>query len=190
MRKVLLAVLLTMLATPALAHTGHGDASGFAHGFAHPFFGTDHLLAMLAVGLWSGFVLQRRFWLGAATFMAAMSAGAALSWIGIAIPMVETWILISVIVFGLLSVVSRSGQAEGLTRASFAAIALFALCHGHAHATEATGDVTAYLAGFLTATAVLHMTGIVLARGIASRVLVQRAAGLGIAASGIFLMMG
>lgn len=190
MKRISLAVLLTMLVTPALAHTGHGEASGFIHGLQHPFFGLDHLFAMLAVGLWSGFVLPRRFWMGAATFMAAMTAGAALSWAGVAIPMVESWIAVSVIVFGLLTVVSRNGQTEGLTRASLAAIALFALCHGHAHATEATGNAAAYLAGFLIATAVLHMAGILMARGLANRVLVQRAAGLGIAASGLYLMVG
>ena len=99
MKRILLASIFTLLATPALAHTGHGDTSGFIHGLQHPLFGMDHLLAMLAVGLWSGFVLPKRFWAGAVTFMAAMAAGAGLSWAGIGIPMVETWIVTSVVAF-------------------------------------------------------------------------------------------
>ena len=190
MKRFSLAVLLTMLATPALAHTGHGDASGFAHGLQHPLLGADHLLAMRAVGLWSGFVLRKRLWMGAATFMAAMVAGAGLSWGGIGLPMVETWIVLSVMVFGLLAAVSRPGQPDGFTRASLAAIAMFALCHGHAHATEVSGNAVAYLAGFLAATAALHMAGIVIARSVASRVLLQRTVGLGVAASGLLLMVG
>lgn len=190
MKRTTLAALLALIATPALAHTGHGDTSGFIHGLEHPILGPDHLLAMLAVGLWSGFILPTRFWAGAAAFIAAMAAGAGLSWAGIGMPMVETWIVLSVVVFGVLTLVSRKGQAEGLTQASLAAIALFALCHGHAHATEASGNALAYLAGFVISTAALHVVGILIARAIAEKVIVQRALGAGIAASGLYLMVG
>lgn len=190
MKRILLASVLTLFATPALAHTGHGDTSGFMHGLQHPLFGMDHLLAMLAVGLWSGFVLPKRFWAGAATFMAAMAAGAGLSWVGIGIPMVETWIVTSVLAFGILTLVSRRGQPEGFTAASLVTIALFALCHGHAHATEASGNAFAYLGGFLVSTAALHFAGIVIARSIADRVVMQCALGTGITAAGLYLMMG
>lgn len=190
MKRTTLAALLALIATPALAHTGVGDANGFVHGLQHPIFGPDHLLAMLAVGMWSGFVLPARFWMGAATFMGAMVVGAGISWSGIPLPMVETWIVLSVVVFGVLTLVSRRGQADGLTQASLAAIALFALCHGHAHATEASGHAFAYLVGFLISTGALHVVGILIARAIAERVIVQRALGAGIAASGLYLMVG
>lgn len=190
MKKLSLSLLLAMMTTQAFAHTGHGLASGFMHGAQHPFLGVDHLLAILAVGLWSGFVLPQRFWMGAAAFLLAMTAGAGLSWAGAGIPIVETGIVVSVIAFGVLAAVGRQGQAVWLTRASLGAIAVFALFHGFAHAAESTGDVPAYLAGFLIATAALHGLGIVLARAIADRMILQRASGAAIAASGLLMMVG
>lgn len=193
MNKFLLAVFSLALAGPAAAHTGHGETSGLVAGLQHPVFGPDHLLAMLAVGLWSGFVVPHRFWLGAATFMAAMGAGALISWAGVPIPMVETWIVLSVVALGLLTAVSRRAQPKALTLASLAAIGLFAACHGHAHATEAHGNALAYMAGFLISTAGLHLVGIGIARRIAdgrAARLLQTLSGSGIAAAGLALMAG
>lgn len=190
MKHVALAAALASLAGPALAHTGHGDANGFLHGLGHPTLGADHLLAMLAVGLWSGFVLPRRFWAGAAAFMAAMVAGAGLGWAGVGFPAVEAVIVGSVVAFGLLTLVGRRGQAGWITGASLAAIAVFASAHGHAHATEAAGNALAYLAGVLTATAALHLAGVGIARAVAARPVVQQAMGAGIALSGLWLMAG
>ncbi|MBL4929278.1 HupE/UreJ family protein [Fuscibacter oryzae] len=189
MKKLALSAALVLLAAPAMAHPGHG-ASGLMAGLAHPVTGADHLLAMLAVGLWSGFVLPRHVWAGAASFMAAMALGAGLSWAGIALPMVEMWITASVAVFGLLTLLARRGQPAGMTGASLAAIALFAMCHGHAHATEATGNALPYLVGFLSATAALHLSGIAIARSIATGGLAQRAIGLGITGAGLWMMAG
>lgn len=193
MKKLALSAGLTLLAAPALAHSGHGDTSGFVAGMSHPVFGPDHLLAMLAVGLWSGFVLPGRFWAGAVTFMAAMAAGAAISWAGIGYPMVEPVILASVVVFGLLVGMSKPGQAQGLTLASLAMIGVFASAHGHAHASEASGNALGYLAGFLIATAGLHLAGIAVARAVANgraARIVQGGLGLGIAGSGLLMMAG
>jgi len=190
MKRLAVTTLVALMATPALAHTGHGDANGFLHGLTHPMLGPDHLLAMLAVGLWSGFVLPSRFWLGAVAFMAAMALGAGLSWTGVAYPAVESVIGASVLVFGLLTLVSRRGQARAVTTAALAAIAVFASAHGHAHATEAAGNALAYLSGFLISTAALHLAGIALARAVAARPLVQQAMGAGIALSGLYLMAG
>lgn len=190
MKKLTLAGLLALLAAPAMAHTGHGATDGFLHGFLHPLSGADHLLAMLAVGLWSGFVLPRRVWMGALTFMTAMTAGAAVAWAGFSLPLLESWITLSVLAFGLIALFSRRGQAEGITQATLTAIGLFAFCHGQAHAIEALGDVPTYLGGFLLATALLHLAGIGLARGLAERSMAQRLMGAGIAASGLYLLVG
>ena len=193
MKKLTLASVLALAAGPALAHSGHGDTSGFVAGMTHPILGPDHLLAMLAVGLWSGFVLPTKFWAGAATFLVAMATGAGLSWSGVAMPMVESWITASVAVFGLLTLLARRGQSAAITGASLAAIAGFALCHGHAHATEASGNALAYLAGFLLATAALHLVGLVVARAIANgraARLVQSALGFGITGAGLLMMAG
>lgn len=192
MKRLALSAGLALLAAPALAHTGQGDAHGFLHGVLHPLTGPDHLLAMLAVGLWSGFVLPNRFWAGAATFMGAMAVGAGLSWAGVAFPAVETVIVASVVVFGLLVLLSRRDQPQWQTAASLGAIALFASAHGHAHATEATGTIVPYLAGFLISTLALHLAGIGIARSVANRTaarVLQGGIGLGIAASGLYLLM-
>lgn len=193
MKKFVLSTALLAVASPALAHTGHGDASGFAHGLVHPLLGADHLLAMLAVGLWSGFALPRRVWAGAAAFLAAMATGAALSWGGVALPMVESWITLSVLVFGVLTVLARPDQSRRVSGAALGAIAAFGLAHGHAHATEAQGNALGYLAGFVLASAGLHLAGIVLARyvaqGRAARLL-QHGLGLALAAGGLALLAG
>ncbi|MCE6950208.1 HupE/UreJ family protein [Cereibacter sphaeroides] len=186
MKKLALATALTALAAPAMAHTGHGDASGLAHGFLHPMLGADHLLAMLGVGLWSGFALPRKVWAGAASFLAAMTAGAGLAWAGVALPAVETWIAASVLLVGLLVALSQKGGRVALP---LAGIAVFAAAHGHAHAAEATGAAGAYLAGFLASTALLHLLGIAVARG-AGAGLPQKLMGGAIAGAGLLMLAG
>ena len=193
MKRLLLTLGLVALAGPALAHPGHALPSGFAAGALHPLTGADHLLAMLAVGLWSGFALPRHVWAGAAAFLTAMTAGAALGIAGIALPGVEAVILASVVVLGALTLSARAGQPAWRTLAALAAIAGFALFHGHAHAAEATGAALAFVAGFLTSTAALHLAGIALARAVAGRRragLLQRLIGGGIALAGLYLAIG
>lgn len=192
MKKLAVAGAAALMASPALAHTGH-FAQGFLPGLEHPVSGLDHVLAMLAVGLWSGFVLPGRVWAGAATFMGAMIAGAGLSWAGVPLPLVEVWITLSVVAFGLLTLMSRRGQPGALTGLSLTAIALFAIGHGHAHASEVTGGAVAYMAGFLLTTAALHLTGIALARGVADGAvarMAQRLAGASITLGGLWLLVG
>ncbi|MDE4100004.1 HupE/UreJ family protein [Phaeobacter gallaeciensis] len=193
MKKLAIAAAAILAAGPAMAHTGHGSTSGLVAGLTHPVFGLDHLLAMVAVGLWSGFALPQRVWAGAVAFLAAMAAGAGLSWAGVAVPMVETWITLSVLVFGLLTVFARPQQSPMASGLTLAAIAGFAACHGHAHATEASGNAVLYLAGFLAATAGLHLVGIALARSVASgrfARLLQGGMGLAVSAGGLALIAG
>lgn len=188
MKKLMLTAGLVLLAGPALAHPGHGF--GFEAGLLHPLTGADHLLAMLAVGLWSGFALPSRVWAGAASFMAAMTLGAVLAFIGLRVPGVETAILASVLGFGLMVAFARRGQSPGITAASLATIAAFAAAHGYAHGVEATGPAGLYLAGFLIATAGLHLAGLVLARQVARLPLAQGLIGAGIAGAGLLMMVG
>lgn len=190
-RHVLFALLPVLIAGPAAAHTGAG-AAGLLAGLSHPLLGADHLLAMLAVGLWSGFALPGRVWLGAAVFLGAMMGGAALAWSGLALPMVEGGIALSVVVFGLLAAFARRDQAREVTLASLGAVGLFALCHGHAHAAEGSGPAAAYLMGFLLSTAGLHLAGIALARRVADGTAarqVQRLCGAAVAAAGLLTLV-
>ena len=182
---VLLGALL--LSSPALAHTGHGDTSGLLAGLMHPVFGLDHLLAMVAVGLWSGLALPKHPWAGAAAFVGSMLLGAGLSFAGVPLPAVETQILASVVVFGALVFMARPDMPAIFSLVALVVIGLFALGHGHAHASEAEGGAVAYVAGFVLATSLLHLAGIGMARGVARNLVLQRVLGGAIAASGLLL---
>ncbi len=185
------AVALAACCDTALAHTlpvvGVGHGASFAAGFAHPLTGPDHLLGMLAVGLWAGTTGGRALYFWPAAFIALMSVGGAL---GMAYPsatMGEGVILASVVVLGLLLF---AGVALPVVPGALL-IALFALAHGHAHGVEMPVRAVAasYGAGFLLATAMLHGIGIGLARLCARgpRWPAMRGAGAFIALTGIVL---
>jgi urease accessory protein len=142
----------------AYAHTGLEHAVSFASGFAHPWAGLDHVLAMVAVGLWAGVNSGRALWAWPAAFVGMMVMGGALGMAGVPMPMVEPGILGSVIVLGLLVLAAaRLPLAVGV-----AVVALFALVHGHAHGAELPAQAAAasFAAGFALATALLHGIGL------------------------------
>lgn len=184
----LLALSLLCFASPALAHPGHESVS-FMSGFSHPFGGLDHLLAMLAVGLYAMSQPQARGWLLPVGFVLTMLLGAGLGAMGIALPAVEAGIAASVLVFGLLiAFVVRLPVA-----ASLPLVSLFALFHGHAHHAE-MGDsaLATYALGFAIATALLHAAGWAMGRCLPRSSLggyLKRAAGGLIAVTGA-LMLG
>ena len=73
--RAILSLLLILLPTAALAHTGAGDASGFLHGFMHPIGGVDHVLAMVAVGVFAYVLGGRALWLVPLSFVGMMAVG-------------------------------------------------------------------------------------------------------------------
>jgi urease accessory protein len=152
------AACLALLPTAALAHTGIGDASGFAHGFAHPISGLDHILAMVMVGVFAWQLGGRALWLVPAAFVLVMALGGALGVAGIEVPFVETGIALSVIVLG--AIVALGVKAP--VAAAMGIVGLFAVFHGHAHGMEMPENAggVAYAAGFMIATAMLHVAGI------------------------------
>lgn len=154
------AAALLALSGAALAHTGVGGAHGFTHGFAHPIGGIDHVLAMVAVGLYAALLGGRALWLVPASFVIVMAIGGALGMAGVTVPYTETGIALSVIVLGF-AVALRIGIP---TLAAMALVGLFAIFHGHAHGAEMPQDASgyAYAAGFLLATALLHAAGVAL----------------------------
>src|SRR6186997_3062529 len=151
------AAILVAIPGAALAHPGH-DAGGFAHGVMHPLGGLDHLLVMVAVGLYATLPGRRALWLVPATFVGVMAIGGALGATGYPIPYAEIGIALSVMVLGLAVALRVSLP----TLAAMALAGLFAIFHGHAHGTEMPADATAvsYSAGFMLATALLHGAGI------------------------------
>lgn len=155
------------IALPAWAHTPGMAHTGFAEGLLHPFTGADHILAMLAVGLWAAARGGRHVWLLPLTFMAVMAAGGVADALGAPLFAVEQMIVLSVLVLGLAT--AWAARASGA--AAMALVAVFALFHGHAHGAEAAADTALlpYALGFVTATGLLHAAGIaagwVLGRG-------------------------
>ncbi|WP_160006352.1 HupE/UreJ family protein [Rhizobium sp. 18055] len=177
----------------AFAHTGVGETVGFVHGFSHPLSGLDHILAMVMVGVLAWQIGGRAVWIVPTTFVAVMAVGGALGMMGIAIPFVEAGIALSVIVLG--AVIALGIRAPVAIAAGM--VGLFAIFHGHAHGSEmpaAAGGI-AYAAGFMIATAVLHIAGLalgfVIAKvGDARGAFVTRSAGGLAALAGVGLLTG
>lgn len=163
-KQFLIPALLGMLPAIAHAHPGHAESLGLASGFGHPLAGADHLLAMLAVGLWGAQIGGRAQWLLPLSFVSFLLLGAGLGIAGVAVPGVEQGIVVSVLLLGLLLV-----QAARLPLTVGAAlVACFASMHGLAHGSEmpSTSSVPAYMFGFVLSTALLHMAGLGLGRSV------------------------
>lgn len=144
----------------AFAHPGHGEVASLLAGLTHPFNGIDHLLAMTAVGLLAAHVGGRALWTVPATFVAVMALGGLFGVAGLSLPLVETAVALSVLVFGIMIL---SAMAPPVV-AAIGLVGFFAIFHGYAHGSEmpvgSTGIV--YGAGFMIATALLHGLGIAL----------------------------
>ncbi len=179
--------LLFLLPGVAIAHTGVGETTGFVHGFSHPTGGADHLLVMVAVGLWAVQIGGRALWVVPSTFVILMILGGALGFSGISVPFIEEGILVSVLVLGVLI----AGAFKFPVIFSALIVGFFALFHGHAHGIEMPVAIgaTSYSIGFALATAILHTAGIASGTFLQKTNLekVNRFAGGAIALSGIYL---
>ncbi len=186
--KILITTALLFGPALAFAHPGH-DHAGVLSGIAHPIFGLDHLLAMLAVGLWAAQQNGAARWALPLTFVATMLIGGLAGFAGIEMPLMETGIAGSVLALGLLvalAVRPPLAIAAALT-------ALFAASHGVAHGLElpVLSSPSGYAAGFVFATAALHAAGYALVRALpqAAAPLV-RIAGAASALTGAWLLAG
>lgn len=186
-----LACTVALLGTcaPALAHSGANMAGGFQAGFWHPFSGLDHLLAMVAVGLWGAFLGRPLIVALPVIFPTVMAFGALLAMLGVPAPPVELGIAVSVIALG--SAIAAAYRAPVWLAAALTG--MFGLFHGYAHGTEipSLADPVAFSTGFVLATGSLHVLGIGLGSMLRSRrgVIAARAIGAGIAAAGAFFLM-
>lgn len=187
---IIIALLAGLSAAPAFAHPGeHHAAASFTLGFLHPVLGWDHLLAMLAVGLWAAQQPRRVAWVMPLAFPAMMALGASAGVQGESFIWMETGIAASVAVLGLLIAFAvRMPLAGGA-----AIIALFGLLHGYAHGIEAPvgGTLLGYGAGFIAATVMLHLAGLlagIRATRLASGGRALRAAGAVVATAGFSLL--
>ena len=179
---------ITAINAAAFAHIGDHSRMTLAEGLAHPFTGLDHILAMVAVGLWASQLKRPACWLLPMIFPTVMALGATLSASGFALPWIEPAIAGSVIVFGaVIAFALRPSLAV-----STLVIALFALFHGYSHGVEspAQNSIWAYSAGFILATLALHAVGFAIGAA-ANRAPVRfvvRTAGAAIAAVGVLLL--
>ncbi|MDO9637722.1 MAG: HupE/UreJ family protein [Pseudotabrizicola sp.] len=175
-----------LLPQVALAHVGDHGGSPFMSGVMHPVGGADHVLAMVAVGLWAAVTGGRALLALPLAFVGAMLAGGALGAMGVGLPGVEPMILASIVLLGVLAALAwRAPLALGV-----AIVAAFGLFHGHAHGTEGPASgLLIYAAGFALATMALHLAGLGL--GLALNALsargVTRAFGAGTAIAGLAL---
>lgn len=185
--KLVSSAVFMMVSGAALAHPGHEHTSSFVSGFFHPLGGLDHLLAMVAVGLWASSLGGRAVWAVPAAFVATMLLGGGLAIGGVSVPMIEQGILMSVVVLGALVLFARH-LSLGLCATIAGGFALF---HGAAHGIEMPLNTSglAYVLGFALATMALHGLGLGFGQWMIKRAspLATRIGGAVIAVAGLVL---
>jgi urease accessory protein len=184
------AVLLGLLVPEALAHTGEVLAGGFVAGFGHPFGGLDHALAMVAVGIWGAILGRSLVWLLPVLFPLMMVVGGVAGIADVGLPWVEVGIALSVIALG--TVIALGWAAPQTVALSI--VGAFAIFHGYAHGQELpeAASPAAYAAGFVLATGLLHVAGILigLTASLPHGLAALRAGGAAIAALGVWILAG
>ncbi|MET0028366.1 MAG: HupE/UreJ family protein [Candidatus Thiodiazotropha sp.] len=189
-RNLPLILIILLFSNSALAHTDIAMGGGMMNGFLHPVSGWDHVVAMIAVGLWGAFLGRPAIWVLPITFPLVMAFGGALGVAGIPVPSVELGIALSAVVLGLqVALASR----PPLWLAALI-VGVFAIFHGHAHGTELpqAASPIAYSIGFVVSTGLLHLSGILfglLTRWPAGKLAVQTGGGL-IALTGVGFLTG
>lgn len=178
-------VLMWLWPVTVLAHTKGGEAVGFVSGLLHPVSGLDHVLAMLAVGMWGAQLGAPAIWILPVTFPMVMAFGGMLGLMGLKLPGAEIGIALSAVALGF--VVVREARPRLWVAAVL--VGFFAIFHGHAHGTElpAGADPLLYSIGFVMATGGLHLTGITIGlihRWPAGR-MALRAAGAAVVVAGV-----
>lgn len=185
----LLAVLLMGAAAAAQAHTDEAGG-GFASGFLHPVGGVDHLLAMIAVGIWGATLGRPLIWALPVAFPLLMVLGGVLGIAGVPLPFVEAGIATSVVVLGL-AILAAWRAPVGV---ALVIVGVFGLLHGYAHGMElpASAAPVAYTAGFVLSTGLLHLAGIAigLLTGVPRGAQLLRVGGAAIAAVGVWILLG
>jgi len=153
-------LLPLLLPATASAHSETGTIGGFTSGFLHPLTGLDHIVAMVAVGLWGAYLGTPAMWLLPVVFPVVMAFGGALGVLGVPLPGVEKCIALSGIILGL----AVAFAARPPLWVSAVIVGFFAIFHGHAHGTELPESANAmtYAVGFVIATGLLHLSGITL----------------------------
>ena len=187
-RQSLLILCLFLCPLTVFAHQRGGEVIGFASGFWHPISGIDHILAMIAVGMWGAQLGAPAIWVLPVVFPMVMALGGTIGLMGVKLPGIELCIALSALALGFA--VFREARPKLWISATM--VGVFAIAHGHAHGTElplgASGVL--YSIGFVMATGLLHALGIgigVVHRWTAGRVAL-RVAGAVVAMGGVFFL--
>jgi urease accessory protein len=185
---VLIILFSLAWAQTASAHVEGGQAAGFFTGLQHPWSGLDHVLAMIAVGLWGAQLGSPALWVLPIAFPMMMSMGAMLGLIGIPVPGVEIGIALSAIVLGTMVM----AEVQPKLAIAISMVGIFAIFHGHAHGTELPPGQSGllYSMGFVIATGCLHGLGVAigLIKGIPAGRMALRGAGSFIAVMGVLFL--
>lgn len=179
-------IALIAAASGGAAHAHPGHEAGVLAGLLHPLLGFDHLLAMVAVGVWAAMLGRRARWLVPACFIAVMAVSAGVGTAGIALPLVEPGIAASLLLAGLLIAFHvRLAPAAGA-----AVVGLFAVFHGHAHGAEMPLSAAPWMygAGFVVATGLLHALGLLVGTAMNERKLNLSIAGAIVVAHGAWML--
>jgi urease accessory protein len=187
-RQSLLILCLLLSPLTAFAHQRGGEVIGFASGFWHPISGIDHILAMVAVGMWGAQLGAPAIWVLPVVFPMVMALGGTMGLMGIKLPGIELCIALSALALGFA--VFREARPKLWTSAII--VGVFAIAHGHAHGTELPlgANGVLYSIGFVMATGLLHALGIgigVVHRWTAGRIAL-RVAGAVVAMGGVFFL--
>lgn len=187
--KALLACVAFLAWTAAHAHSDQEGMSGLMAGYLHPLTGLDHLLAMLAVGIWGATLGAPLIWMLPVAFPLMMVVGGVLAIVGLPLPFVELGVALSVVALGL----SIALRWKAPLSAAVAIVAFFGLLHGYAHGSELPGSVApaAYAAGFVVSTGMLHLAGIALGLLEKNKLGAQamRVAGAAMALAGLWIVL-
>jgi urease accessory protein len=163
--------------SPASAHSESASAD-FLGGLAHPLLGSDHVIAMVAVGLWGAFLGPPAIWFLPIVFPVVMAFGGIMAILGVSFPAVEVAIALSAVALGVMVTLA----ARPPLVAAAALVGAFAIFHGAAHGAELPpgSNAISYCIGFVVATGLLHLAGIafgLLARWPAGRIAVRAVGG-------------
>ena len=163
-KSLLLAIAIGLMAGSAEAHPGHLGAHGIVEGFIHPFTGFDHMIAMIAVGLFAARLGGRAIWMVPLSFVVLLGFGGALGMMGLSLPLAESVILLSVAVLPAVAVMHWKASVS----TACALVGVFALFHGFAHGLELPDGLSglSYAAGFVLASVSLHVVGIAAGLGL------------------------
>lgn len=151
-------LLLTLMPSTAAAHTGSDNVGGLISGMRHPISGLDHIVAMVAVGIWGAFLGGRAMWMLPVVFPVVMAFGGGLGVLKVPIPGIETGIALSAITLGAMVALA----AKPPLWVAALMVGFFAIFHGYAHGAELpeAANALTYAVGFVVVTGLLHLGGI------------------------------